>query len=308
MKILIFGAGVLGSLYAARLKEAGEDVALVARGRRFQELKEKGVILEDFKTGKRTHTEVRVIEGMPREEYFDVCVVLVQKTQVASALESLSQNSKIPAFIFMNNTAEGPQEMIDVLGKERVLMGHANAGGELEGPVVHYMIAEKMPLGELDGEISDRLNRLKEVFSKAGFPVELSKNIDSWKKYHVALAVPFAYAMYAEGVCNFKLAQNREMVRKCWRGIKEAFQVLKDLGFPPEPPKFKWVGYFPEFIVVPLFQRMLKSKIADIGMARHLRNAEEEMIGLSKEFWKLAENCERETPNLDELKSFFPSG
>ena len=32
MRILFFGAGVLGSLYAARLHEAGTEVILVARG------------------------------------------------------------------------------------------------------------------------------------------------------------------------------------------------------------------------------------------------------------------------------------
>ncbi|MEV3950585.1 2-dehydropantoate 2-reductase N-terminal domain-containing protein [Streptomyces halstedii] len=33
MKLLVYGAGVLGSLFAARLHEAGHDVSLLARGR-----------------------------------------------------------------------------------------------------------------------------------------------------------------------------------------------------------------------------------------------------------------------------------
>ena len=32
MRILIYGAGVIGSLYAALLSEAGEDVTIYARG------------------------------------------------------------------------------------------------------------------------------------------------------------------------------------------------------------------------------------------------------------------------------------
>lgn len=39
MKVLFFGAGVLGSLYAAKLHEAGTNVTLVARGSRYEELK-----------------------------------------------------------------------------------------------------------------------------------------------------------------------------------------------------------------------------------------------------------------------------
>ena len=40
MKILFYGAGVMGSLYAARLKESGQDISVLARGQRpdFDEL------------------------------------------------------------------------------------------------------------------------------------------------------------------------------------------------------------------------------------------------------------------------------
>ncbi len=44
MKVLVFGAGVLGSLYAALLHEAGSDVTPVARGSRYEELSKCGVV------------------------------------------------------------------------------------------------------------------------------------------------------------------------------------------------------------------------------------------------------------------------
>jgi 2-dehydropantoate 2-reductase len=34
MKILVYGAGVIGTLYAARLQEAGRQVTVLARGGR----------------------------------------------------------------------------------------------------------------------------------------------------------------------------------------------------------------------------------------------------------------------------------
>lgn len=46
MKVLVYGAGVLGSLYAARLRQAGEDVTILARGQRFQDIEKSGIILE----------------------------------------------------------------------------------------------------------------------------------------------------------------------------------------------------------------------------------------------------------------------
>ncbi len=301
MKVLIFGAGVLGSLYAALLHEAGSNVTLVARGKRYEELSKYGVVLKKFDTGEESTTRVRVVEGMPADEYFDVCLVLVQKTQLESTLSALKVNPHIPAFVFMNNTAEGPQAMIDALGRERVMMGHANAGGERVGHVVHYMITQEITLGELDGQKSERLLQIADILKKAGIDVAFSANIDSWKRYHVALAMPFGCAMYMNESCNIKLSKNREDVVKCLQGIREAFTVLRKLGYPVEPPKLRWVFALPDFILAPLFQQVLKTKIADIGMARHLRNAREEMDQLEKEFLMLVEKSGLAAPVLDQL-------
>ena len=302
MKVLFFGAGVLGSLYAARLHEAGNEVTLVARGSRLEDIKKHGIVLERFDKGERTTTKVPVVGQVPTDEYFDLCVVLVQKNQLKSALSALKVNPHIPTVLFMNNTAEGPQDMINAVGRERVMMGHANAGGERIGHVVHYMITQEMTLGELDGSKSERLHRIAATFKKAGIAVKISKNVDAWKRYHVALAVPFAFAMYMNESCNYRLSENRKDVKLCMAGIQEAFKVLRTLGYPVEPPKLRYVFAIPDLLVVPLFQRILKSQIADIGLARHLRNAREEMEQLSKEFLVLAEKAGIETPVLDELQ------
>ena len=44
MRILIFGAGVIGSLYGALLAEAGYDVYVYARGRRLESLTQDGLL------------------------------------------------------------------------------------------------------------------------------------------------------------------------------------------------------------------------------------------------------------------------
>ena len=43
MRILVFGAGVIGSLYGALLAEAGYDVSVYARGRRLESLMQDGL-------------------------------------------------------------------------------------------------------------------------------------------------------------------------------------------------------------------------------------------------------------------------
>lgn len=48
MKILIFGAGVTGSVYAAKLKNAGVDITLLARGKRLEHIKKYGIVLKHY--------------------------------------------------------------------------------------------------------------------------------------------------------------------------------------------------------------------------------------------------------------------
>lgn len=44
MRILIYGAGVIGSLYAALLAKAGYDTSIYARGKRLEILKNNGLL------------------------------------------------------------------------------------------------------------------------------------------------------------------------------------------------------------------------------------------------------------------------
>jgi hypothetical protein len=47
MRIMILGAGVQGTLYGVRLARAGHDVTLIARGKRVEELRQRGAVIED---------------------------------------------------------------------------------------------------------------------------------------------------------------------------------------------------------------------------------------------------------------------
>ncbi|MDA3928712.1 MAG: NAD-binding protein [Prolixibacteraceae bacterium] len=44
-KILIYGAGVIGSTFGGLLAKCGHDVTLLARNKRLNELKDKGLLL-----------------------------------------------------------------------------------------------------------------------------------------------------------------------------------------------------------------------------------------------------------------------
>ncbi len=309
-KILVFGAGVIGSLYAAKLKEAGHDVSVVARGQRYEDLKNHGIVLEFFDSGERLTEEVKVFERMPADDYFDFCLVPVQKTQLEEALDALSVNSKIPAFLFMVNNAEGPEVMVDALGRERVLLGFANAGGEREGHLVRLMVAKgkAVTMGEIDGSKSSRILKIASAFRQAGIKVEISRNMDAWLRYHVALVGPMANAIYMAGGCNYELARKPEIIRKGLQAQREAMGVLRTNGFPVEPSALRVLTAIPDFILTPLAQRLIGTKLMDIGGKRHALNAREEMIKLNEELLTLARKSGIDTPTMEELHIYSDPG
>jgi len=53
MKILVYGAGVIGSIFAGKLAKNGYDITVLARGNRLNELNEKGIILINSINGKK---------------------------------------------------------------------------------------------------------------------------------------------------------------------------------------------------------------------------------------------------------------
>ena len=71
MRTLVYGAGPLGSLYAARLQQAGVQVALLARGQRLADLREHGVVLEDAFSGQRETHRCSVAGSHARQERAD---------------------------------------------------------------------------------------------------------------------------------------------------------------------------------------------------------------------------------------------
>ena len=304
LRVLVFGAGVLGSFYAARLARAGHDVTVVARGRRYRDLVEHGIVLERFDTGERTAIPVPVADRMPTEDPFDVCLVLVRKTQLADALPVLATGAGVAAFLFMVNTAEGPRAMIDAVGGERVLLGFANAGGERDGYLVRVMEARRaaVTLGELDGVRSDRLERVAAAFGDAGLRVAISADMDAWLRYHVALVAPFANALYAAGADNVALANDPPMVRLVLRAVREGIGVVRAHGFDVEPRALRLLLWLPDAVLVPLLRRKIASPIMDIGGVRHAVAARDEMTALDEELCALARAAGSDTPAMTELR------
>jgi ketopantoate reductase len=252
-KILVYGAGPLGSLFAARLHEGSNEVSLLARGQKLANLREHGIVLRDFYTQQETVTRVNVVEELAPDDAYDLVLVIMRKNHALQILPILAANQHTPNVLFLMNNAAGPGELVEALGKERVLMGFPGSAGYFEGHVIHCLTGTEddlatVPFGEVDGRITERTRQVARILDSApGFKAEIRPDMDTWLKYHVALLMPsLGPALYAAGTDNHRMARTRDALVLTVRAIREGFQVLRSLGLPVTPAYLKLFEFAPE--------------------------------------------------------------
>jgi 2-dehydropantoate 2-reductase len=186
MKILVYGAGNIGSLYAALLEESGQEVSVLARGKRLADIRDHGLQLEDSVTGKQTTARVKTVERLDADDDYDLVLIILPKNRISEVLPILAANRHTPNVMFFGNNAAGPGEMEEALGRSRVLLGFPGAAAVSRNHHIRYLImsAREQPttIGELDGSRSSRVKATGDAFRAAGFPVAMSSSMDAWLK------------------------------------------------------------------------------------------------------------------------------
>jgi 2-dehydropantoate 2-reductase len=126
---------------------------------------------------------------------------------------------------------------------ERVIGCVVYPASELVEPgVVHHIEGDRFPLGELDGTISERVTRVSEVFTKAGFKAPVLENIRSemWLKLWGNLTFnPISSLSHATlvDICQFPLT--RELATHM---MLEAQAVANKLGIEFRVPLEKRIA------------------------------------------------------------------
>jgi 2-dehydropantoate 2-reductase len=274
VRILVLGAGVIGSVYAGKLLQAGHHVEVLARGRRLVDLQSRGLVLEDAESKQ--------------------CVRL-------PILRGLNDGSDV---LFLGNLAGHGSTLIEALG-QRVVFGFPAAGGFLDGAVTRYVLIsrQKTTLGEQSGAKSSRLRGLKTMFTGAGFPTTITANVDGWLLGHAAFVVPMAFALYRADTDAGRLADDAGTLRLMVRGTRQAFQALRVAGIGEIPTNLTILYRMPERFVTHYWRRVLASPRGELWFAAHSRAARQEMTCLADDLQAAVHHTGHQAPDLDALLS-----
>ncbi len=273
---------------------------MLARGRRLADLTESGLVLDNAESGQREVLPVTVVDTPRPDGRYELVLVAVRAEQLSATLPLLTGMPGGPDVLFFGNTAGRSAQMRDALG-QRALFGFPAAGGVRDGPAIRYVLisAQQTMLGEATATASDRVQQLRRVLQRAGFPTTISSNIDGWLLGHAAFIVPIAFALYRFDADPARLAADRQALRTMVRATRQAFRALS--GTAEIPANLRALYRLPTPAAMGYWRRVMAGHRGELWFAAHCRAAPAEMHSMAAELQATIRSTGQPTPDLDTL-------
>jgi 2-dehydropantoate 2-reductase len=304
VRVLVFSAGVIGSVYAGKLLQAGHEVVLVARGRCLSDLRIHGLVLQEAHSGQRAVLQVPSVGEVAADERYDLVLVLVpvRAEQLSSTLPMLTAMSDGSDVLFFGNTAGRQVELTAALGN-RALFGFPAAGGVRDGAVIRYVLIsqQKTMLGEPNGMRTPRVRHLHGVLSRAGFATRISADIDGWLVGHTAFVVPLAFALYRVGVDPARWRPTQPPCGLLRAPLGRRSRRCAEQATPKSPETCASSTGCRRCSSSPTGDGVLAGPRGELWFGAHTRAAPEEMRSLAGQLQEALRRTGCRTPDLDRL-------
>jgi 2-dehydropantoate 2-reductase len=187
MRIAVFGTGAVGGYFGGRLAQAGEDVVFIARGEHLQAMLTHGLQVDSIK-GDFVVKPVKAKDDPAKAGIADVVLVGVKAWQVPEAAEAMRPLVGPETLVLpLQNGLEAPTQLAAVLGGQHVLGGLCGLFCYVAGPahIRHAGTEPFVKFGEMDNRASQRVERLRDTFIRAGVNADIPPDIQValWMKF-----------------------------------------------------------------------------------------------------------------------------
>lgn len=281
MKILVFGAGVLGCNLANDLFRAGKDVTLLARGKWAQEIQENGLRIKNKFSFRTSVCRVPVVTELKEEEVYDVIFVVVRYTQLEAVIDVLRAN-KTKNIVFVGNNVRAA-ELAAGLPEKNVLFAFASSAGHRERDRVISVDLHKITIGKLCGAPSgEELTR--QIFAGTKYKVFYEPNMGDYLLCHAAFVLPAAFACYKTEGDLKKVKKDDAYLNRLIDANIEGYRAIRNAGheiLPKADKDFESAAY--RKTCFRFFKLMCATSLGKICASDHAMNAVEEMSALNRD-------------------------
>lgn len=246
MKICMLGTGSLGSTIGGTLAQGGSEVYFIDQWKdHIDAINENGLKMTDEKEDWYVKVDARTsAEGIGP---VDLVIVLVKSFATREAVSQLKETNVIgkdTLVMSLQNGLGNEETIAEVVGEDNVISGKTYVGGRLLSPgyVSAGVKGKYTYIGELTGEITDRIQKVCDEFNKAGLLCEVSDNIKGliWDKLLINVA--------AGALCGITrlpygpLYEEEYIKETAVAAIQEGIDVAKAAGvkLKSEDPEYPW--------------------------------------------------------------------
>lgn len=281
MKILVFGAGVLGCNLARNLFRAGKDVTLLARGKWAEEIQSRGLRIKDKFSPRVTVSRIAVTTELKPTDPYDVIFVVLRYTQLDSILETL-RASRAKNIVFVGNDVRA-RAIAAALPEKNVLFAFASSAGHREPDRVASIDLKKITIGQLPGAPSNE-PLIGQIFAGTKYKVAYEPNMEDYLLCHAAFVLPVAFACYKVDGDLKKLRGNTAYLSRLIDANIEGYRAIRNAGheiLPKDDADFEGAAY--RKTCLRFFKLMCATSLGKICASDHAMNAVDEMSALNRD-------------------------
>ena len=287
MKILVFGAGVLGCNLARDLFRAGKDVTLLARGQWAEEIKKNGLRIKDKFSPRVSVTRIPVVTELAPEDTYDVIFVVARYTQLETILDVLRANGT-KNIVFVGNNVRAAETAAALPGKN-VMFAFALSAGHRERDRVASIDLKKITIGQLAGAPSNE-RLIGQIFDGTKYKVVYEPNMGDYLLCHAAFVLPVAFACYRTDGDLKKLKGDTAYLSRLIDANIEGYRAIRNAGheiLPDADKDFEGAAY--RKTCLRFFKLMCATSLGKLCASDHAMNAVDEMSALNRDLKRFFE-------------------
>ncbi len=301
MKILVFGAGVLGCNLARNLLRAGKDVTLLARGRWAEEIRANGLRIKDKFSPRLSVSRIPVVTELKPEDNYDVIFVVARYTQLDAILDTL-RASAAKTVVFVGNNVRAAS-LAAALPEKTVLFAFTSAAGHREADRVASVDLRRITIGGLRGAPSAEA-LVGEILGGTKYKITYEPNMGDYLLCHAAFVIPAAFACYKTDGDLKKLKDSTAYLNRLIDANIEGYRAIRSAGheiLPKDDQDFESAAY--RKTCLRFFKLMCATSLGKICASDHAMNAVDEMSALNRDLKRFFDEAGADYPVWRELEA-----
>ena len=235
MKVLVYGAGVLGCELASVLCRGKAHVTLLARGAWKKTLDQNGLLVRHVLQFQTTCDQVLTIDHLEPHWIFDLIFVVLPANCLPEVLPELAANLSHHIVFIGNNAApvKTEQELLArTTVKKEIAFGFLSAVGHRDGTrIICLHKGVTLTIGSIGVPLSDSFQKM---LHKAAGCTDLrylpESQMAAWLKCRLVLLLPLCFSIYAQKGHMKKITSHQQAL--CLDAALESCLLLRALGVP----------------------------------------------------------------------------